>query len=576
MNTDYGGLLNIQPGLNPWLVVLLSSIAGLFAFALSNALYVLHTRHRRLTAKPTARSGVRVRNAITASLITLSVAVLGLAIPGPTLVDGRGWLSGESLFVVASKSGFVASFPNADHVVRKGDPVLQLSRDAGPEEIAAASNRRAQLAQDLEFARLEILRVDPLLLASQASEKGRLDDLLERRRGLIESQQSQLRGAQQEKLGEQTKLDEVERDLQAARHELDQTEASFQAASASVEMTRKPEVRQALSKEDVIKREERAAVLRSRLDELRERVVLLTAQQKRLSVLSSTSDDTQTRHMTMRGTELEQIDREIAVARDRVQAAWQAIDEDKLRAGRQRDYRVRQIQLDMAEYDQLLHARESALDVRAPWDGLVGFREPSPGSARLSNRPLLVLYKAGTLSVRIHVAADQVWIGSALNVGVNMDALVPEAAGSSFAGKVVRAVRRSDGSAELQIAGDPPEPAVRELATGNSVPVHVVIRRLNPLAAAGISWAWWVAGALLVGCAFSEARRWWLRRHKRGINGADTELPLAAGLRVDWGGDPDEFLEYVVGVGIVPRKMRRAVSAVEDAADARAPRESAA
>lgn len=574
MTANFSDMLNLQPGLNPCLVVLLSSIAGLLAFAASNALYVLHMRHGRLTAKPKDRSAIRVRNAIAAGLIAMSFVALCLAVPGPTLVDGRGWLSGDNLFVVTSRAGFTAGYPNGDHEIRKGDPVLELVRDAAPEEVAAAANRRAQLAQDLQFAQLEVLRVDPLLLAAHESKQGQLGELLERRRTLVENQHSQLRGAQQDKVGEQIKLDEVERGLQAARHELDQTEASFKAASASVEMVRRPDLTGALSKEDVIKREERAAVLHSRLDELHERVALLEGQQKRLRALTSSSDETRAKHMTMRGTELEEVDREITLAREEVQAAWTAIDEDKVRAERQRNYRVRQIQLEIAQYDQLLHAREGALDVRAPWDGLVGFREPSPSSARSSNRPLLVLYKPESISVRIHVPADEAWLASARGaVGINMEALIPEAAGSVFAGKIATGVRRPDGGGELRIVADPPETAIRELATGSSVPVHVVIRRLNPLAAAGIGWTCWLVGALIAGCAFSEARRWWLRGSKSKHGSADTEFPLTDGLRLNWGGDPDEFLEYLVGVGIVPRKLRRPLTAVEDLEEGRVRRE---
>ena len=577
MTANFGGLLNLQPGLNPWLVVLLSSISGLLTFAVSNALYVLHMRHGRLTAKLTGRSEKRIRNAITAALIAVSVVSLSLAVPGPTLVDGRGWLSGDNLFVVASRAGFTASYPNADHEVRKGDPVLQLVRDAAPEEVAAATNRREQLIQDLQAAQLEVLRVDPLLLAAQDAQKGRLEELLERRRAIIDNQHSQLRGAQQDKVGEQTKLDEVERDLQSSRHELDQTEASLDAASASLEMARRPEVIGVLSKEEILKRQERAAVLRSRRQELHERVALLEDQQKRLRALTSQSDETQAEHVAMRGTELEDVDREIAQAREQVQAAWNAIDQDKVRAGRQRDYRVRQIQLEINEYDQLLHAREGALDVRAPFNGLVGFREPSPASARLSNRPLLVLYKPGSISVRIHVAPDEAWLASARSgVGINMEALIPETAGSAFAGRISGGVHRPDGSGDLQIVAEPPETAIRELATGSSVPVHVVIRRLNPLDAAGIGWTCWLVGALLAGCAFSEIRRWWLRRPTRSNQRVDADLPLTGGLRLDWGGDPDEFLEYQVGVGIVPRKLRRTVTAVEDTEDGRVRREAAA
>jgi hypothetical protein len=568
VSTEFGGLLNLQPGLNPWLVVLLSSIAGLLAFALSNALYVLHTRHRRLTANLT-RLDARVRSAVSWSIVAVALMALSLAIPGPMLVDGRGWLSGDDLFTVTSRAGFIASYPNADRKVRKDDPILQLIRDAGPEEIAEATNRRAVLAQDLEAARLDVLQIDPMLIAAEASEKGQLDDLLGRRRGLVDGQQSLVRGVQRDRVGNQGKLDEVERELGAARHELEQTESSFKAASAAFETTKRPEYNEIFSKDEVVKREERAAVLSSHRAELRERIALLAREQTRLRSLTSVSDQTQGEQITKQGTELEQIDRDIEQARSRVQAGLQAIEDDKVRAEHQREYRVRQIELQITEYDQLLHAREGALDVRAPWDSLVGFREPSPASARLSNRPLLVLYKPGSISVRIHVSADQAKLGSGSRVRINMEALIPEAASSTFVGKIANAFGLPDGSGELQIAGDPPEAAIRELATGSSVPVHVIIRRLNPLAAARIGWVWWVVGAVLAGCLFSEARLWWLRRRLRNP-GADDDVPHPSGLRPDWGGDPGEFLEYVVGVGIVPRKLRRAASAVEDSDERRA------
>jgi uncharacterized protein (DUF924 family) len=84
-----------------------------------------------------------------------------------------------------------------------------------------------------------------------------------------------------------------------------------------------------------------------------------------------------------------------------------------------------------------------------------------------------------------------------------------------------------------------------------------------------MGWAWWLAGALVAGCLFSEARLWWARRHVRVNGGTDA----GRGPRVDWGGNPEEFLEYVVGVGIVPRNLRRGSPSVDDADERRIRRE---
>jgi hypothetical protein len=562
VTTDLGSLLNLQLGLNPWLVVLLSSIAGLLAFAVSNALYVVHLRHRRVATRGEQPRSTRARRALIASAGAFGVLALALAIPGPKLVDGMGWLTGHDLFAVSSRAGFAASYPSADRDVRAGDVILQLMRDAGPDEMAAAASQRALLAQDLEFTKLETLRVDPLLLAAHSTEKDQLDDLTERRRGLVEMQESLVRGQLRQELSDQGRVGDVEQELTGARFELEQTESSLTAAETSFAIATKSDVPGVFPRDEINRREERVSLLRSRREELREQIELLLREQTNLTALTAASQTTDSEQITLRSTELETIDAEIAASRDRLQAAWNAVEIDKVRAERQREHRIRQIELQMAEFDQLLDARAGTLDVRAPWDGRVGFREPSPASARLSNRPLLVLYKPGSIAVRMPVTADRARLSGDSDVGIAMTALIPEASSSTFSGRVVQGTQLPDGSAELQITADPPAAAVRELASGTSVPVHVVVRRLNPLAAADIGWGWWLLIAAVLGTSCSEARLWWLRRQARAAAAAGVEAPKA-GFHIDWGGNPDEFLEYVVGVGIVPRKLRRAVSSID-------------
>jgi hypothetical protein len=558
VKTDVGALLNIHPGLNPWLVVLLSAIAGLLAFAICNALYVVHSRRKRalLATRPSAS---RVRTTITSTAAVVLVLAAIAVTPGPTLVESRGWLSGDDLFSVTSRAGFAASYPNANRKVRKGDVILQLVRDAGPDEVANAAHQRALLAQDLEFARLETLKVDPLLLAEHASAKSELDDLVARKRAAAENQESLQRGARRDELADQKRLADIENDLQTARHELEQTEASFKTATVSFDIASKPDVTGLFSGDEIAKRQERVAVLKSRREEVAERVELLDHERERLQKLTAASDKTHAEHLVHGRAELEDLEQQLAFARDRVRSAWAAVEQDKQRAERQREYRVREIELQLAEYDQLLNAKKDLLDVKSPWDGFVGFREPSPSTAGIGNRPLLVLYKPGSIAVKVPVPSGHAGLAQSDNIDIEMQALTPEAASSTFAGKVAQSVELPDGSGELQIVGDPPESAIRELATGSAVPVYVTIRRLNPLAAAKIGWVWWLAVACTLGFVVSELRQWRARSHARAT-AAGTAAAKHTSSVLDWGGNPDEFLEYVVGVGIVPRKLRRATS----------------
>ncbi len=571
MNTDFDALQNLQPGLNAGLVVLLSAIAGLLAFALGNALYVVHMRRRRLAQRPRGPLASRARHITGAAAAISLLAFTALNVPGPTLVEGKGWLSGDDLFTVSSRSGFVASYPNADREVKEGETILQLARSAGPDELASAANRRALLAEELESTRLDTLRIDPLLVTAQAAAKDRLNELLDQKRTLKESQESLLRGAQRQQLVDQSRLDTAQKELLAARHELDQVESSFKIAAASYDLARRPGVRALLTQDEIGKREERVNVLRSRRAELHDRIATLTQERKRLQALTATSEATDSKHMALAEAEAARLDDDIVAAGQRADAAVTAIERDKVRAERQREYRIHQIELQIASLDELLNARQGALEVHAPWAGRVGFREPSPASARSDDRPLLVLYKPGSVSVKILVPADQVQLANAKEIRVNMQALIPEAAGATFQGRIVRGNRLPDGTGELQIAGDPPEAAIRELAAGSSVPVRVAVRRLNPLAAAGVSRGWWLAGSLAASIVLTETRLWQLRRRKRRGDPSDGQS-TNRWLGIDWGGHPDEFLEYVEGVGVVPRKVRRAVAAVNVAEERRGQR----
>jgi hypothetical protein len=51
--------------------------------------------------------------------------------------------------------------------------------------------------------------------------------------------------------------------------------------------------------------------------------------------------------------------------------------------------------------------------------------------------------------------------------------------------------------------------------------------------------------------------------------GTGAGSPRTSLLRMDWGGDPNEFLEYVVGVGLVTRRLSHVASPVERTDDRR-------
>ncbi|CAK0739410.1 membrane hypothetical protein [Gammaproteobacteria bacterium] len=543
MDVDLNTLLRVSPTLNLWLVVLLGSSSGLLVFAISSALYARHLRHRR-TAKPRIDPrAVRVRRALGTALTIFVLIMLVQAVP--SLVDARGWLSADGLFTVMARTGFLASYPNSNRQVTKGEVILKLIRDAGPEEVAAAENQRALLNQELEFSRLEALRIDPLLLTAQITAKEQLQSLEERSQKLSEARAVMVRGVPQQQSSDQA---QIYKELQKTRRELEQNDISLKAATNSYEIVSRAESKGLFPADEVVRRAERFGLLHSRQTELHERIDLLTHEQQRLRDLSVANGKTYDEQVQRHATELTELQAQTAEAREHLQSASQAVERDKLRAQQQRQNRIRQIELRIAELDELLNAGDEGLEVRSPMDGVVGFREPSPAGIRTASRPLLVLYRPGSIVVKLHVPANQSPPVDK-RVRVDLQALLPETMDATFFGRIIDRQTMSDGSIELQVACEPPEAALRELAIGASIPIRAVIRRPNPLAMSGIPWSWWLMGAVVFGLMWAEIRLWLQRR---ALAGASNHR-----FTIDWGGNPDEFLEYVAGVGLVPRNICR-------------------
>ena len=143
------------------------------------------------------------------------------------------------------------------------------------------------------------------------------------------------------------------------------------------------------------KRRERMNVLRSRQEELETRVGALRKERAQTTDLTSTTEGTHSNQLALRSNEISALNRRIGLARQAVKEAAQKLDEDKIRAAAQREKRLKQVQIQIDELNTLLDASEATLSARAPWDGVVGFREPSPASVRSDVRPLLVLFQPG-------------------------------------------------------------------------------------------------------------------------------------------------------------------------------------
>jgi hypothetical protein len=538
------------------MVLLLGSISGLLVFALSNALHVAIVRARGHKVRSTAVSSRFWPMLVAALALSSGAFVLNLFL-GRVDVNGDGLLVGDDLFVVSKRQGFVPSYPNTSSVVKKGDPILVVRRDAGPDEIAAAENKREVLQHELEFIKSDALEVDPLVVREYTLAESALRDLEERAHKELDTRDTLVRVAPQQKLENETRRATVDKDLTSVQGELDQIRLSLESAVKLFENAERAMKGGLIPSDEYETRRERVNVLRSRQADLETRAQMLRTERGQLANLASNTEGTFSDQLALRSGEITALNRRIATGRQTLDEAARRLDQDKVRAAAQRDQRVKQIQIQIHELDALIDPSESTLSSRAPWDGVVGFRESSPASVRSDLRPLLVLFRPGTITARLQVAAS-VSAAPGQKLDIRVRTLMPETVNTAVSGELIERVPLPDDMVELRIACQPASAAVRDLAMGTTVPVGVVVRRPDLLARLKLSRA---GGAVIIGLlsfGIAEIRLHLRRRRQRASTVAAQEPPRR---RMDWGGNPQEVQEFVVGVGLVPARLRSVASA---------------
>src|SRR5262245_44731806 len=270
------------------MVLLLGSISGLLVFALSNALRVVIVRYRAQKA-PSGALASRLWSAAVAVAVLVTTVLVANVFLGRVEVNGQALLFGDDLFVVSRRPGFLPSYPSTPTFVKKGDPILVVRRDAGPDEIAAAENRREVLHQELEFVKADALEVDPLVLREYSLAESSLHDLEERWQKQLDARDALVRQAPQQRLENEARRQHLENELQAMVGELEQIRLSLESATRMYEWGERALAAGLISHDEYEKRRERVNVLRSRQQELETRSALLRRERTQTTDLTTTT-----------------------------------------------------------------------------------------------------------------------------------------------------------------------------------------------------------------------------------------------------------------------------------------------
>jgi hypothetical protein len=429
-------------------VLVLGMIGGLLCFVLAYG----HTvwRARRSAARghaPTRFSSML--SAVSTTGVMLAVAVLILAISNRSLPEVEGLLSGEDLFAVKPRVGLVASYVALGPDVHKGEVLLrfrgatddQQQMDGGP--------------------RLREEDLDPELVRHARAADLAYRQSLERERQLMSERDAIEREAAQQRIGLVEQRFRVAQDKRNTEGQIAQTQANLSSERVQLNATKTLVEQQLVARMDLTKKQETVTVLEEQDAQLKGRSSLLGQEMAKTHAQLGEMERIYRHQMRAREEELKTVEATLEDA-ERERARWQAA---------------------------LAEQRAKQGVVAAPFDGRIGFREPSPASLPVDGGPLLVQYRPGKIFVVVRLDSG---LSSGARHGLESQFRLAAEPSPSFAGGRPTLLRQGGDSVELRIPCDPPDRLLRQLALGGAVPVRAQLR-LPVTSAPGL----WLAIALV-------------------------------------------------------------------------------
>jgi hypothetical protein len=426
----------------------------------------------------------------------------------------QGPLTGVGLFAVRAPDDGrrLASLFSGD-AANQGQVLARLESPKEEARLRELELRRRRLEREQAALKLEPLELDHEIVrrrqhaaASQQQLRGSVDQLLP-------AYESTVRQALAERLSRLEKVSRIDVEASWSLGELAQALKRREYVSRELARARKLAQRNAAAQSELDLWQSQAETLDAEMANLKQRAEMLQEEKAQVAAsLKQLEDLARGQEHSLR-SELERARQDWAAAEAERQRLDGQLVQDQKRAGEYRDRRLEQIAIEMEECSAELAGLEEALVVRAPFDGSILHRAPSPRLAG-QRETVLVLGRPFACCLRIRLPRAQV---AALKKAGDVVVKTSDSAVEPyFLGRFrqARPLRHRPSYVVAELACHPSRDALEAMASGEMVAARLLWRA--PL----MTLAPFRTGLVVVilGIAGRFAPALWRRRRSASLN----------------------------------------------------------
>ena len=449
--------------------LLVGGLVGISAFAFTNAFTVWINRN---SSSPTDKEGKPI-SLVLARFFLMTVLFISLffmirAWLPYTKAEHVGLLQGEDLFSVRAVKGFAAQFPSSSKDIVKDDILVSFHRKPDPKERADAMLQRDLLREKISFEELKAPLIDAPTIALLQSLQRRMNELNEKERQLMQQQEISKRSGERYETDNASAEQRVLRDLEALSHRINQQTAAVNLTQQELDFADRIALEGLVSKLELSRKREANRVAISKLEELKSQQRFLESSASQFDTGAENSGDNSYSKITEGW--LQDIERERATIADQLAPVEKAVAGEEVAAAKRLDSQINQLKVALKEVERTIAGYEDqpSIEVRAPWDGIVGYRDTSPNNIKREGTPLAVVYRPDTVYVSVQVTTNELnQLESTENVFVTNSML--EKRDIEVRGRISSVKPLSNQLHEVAITIEPPGYILKDLVDNGAI-----------------------------------------------------------------------------------------------------------